>query len=374
MKYIKSVLSVIIISSGLIVQAQTDFRPGYIISFSGDTLFGDIDYRGDLLMGTACKLKMPNGETIEYSPYDIAAFRFIDSKYFVSKEISGKRAFLEYLINGEVSIYYLRDNSGDHYYIDKEDLGISELPYEEGTKEVDRKYLTYGPVDQIEVFYETTRHIGFLKLYMQDYPEIFEKVENLRKPDHAPLIKLAERYNKGICPDEQCLVYEKKLPLLKVAIEPYWGMYGFNGYYDYLDNTLTDLGANIYLSMPRTNEKLSFKFGIENMNTSSEYGFFAIKKFPAQIQYLYPGHRFKPKASVGFNFWSAIIDSSRLDYAHTLCFNAGFNLGITDKIALSVDFDSEVTPVTFAIDPLDPSEIDFDLLSYSLKLGLYFEL
>ena len=56
-----------------ILNAQTDFRPGYVIGFSGDTLYGEIDYRGDLLMGSLCKYKSPDGTITEYTPYDIAA-------------------------------------------------------------------------------------------------------------------------------------------------------------------------------------------------------------------------------------------------------------------------------------------------------------
>ena len=209
-----------------ILNAQTDFRPGYVIDFSGDTLYGDIDYRGDMLMGSICRLQIHEGEITEYSPYDIAGFRFIDSKFFVSKEISGKMVFLEYLINGKVSIFYLRDDLGDHYYIDKDGLGITELLYEEGVKSVNLHKTVYENTETEEIMFNTTKHIGYLKVYMQDYPEIFSKIESLQKPDQAPLIRLAEKYHNGVCPDEMCVVYEKKLPLIHFALEPYWAIYG----------------------------------------------------------------------------------------------------------------------------------------------------
>ena len=369
MKINSLIICLLLVNS--VIYAQPDFRSGYVIDFSGDTLFGDIDYRGDLLMGSVCKIKISDEEIIEYSPYDIMGFRFIDSKYFVSKEIAGKMVFLEYLINGKISIYYLRDEIGDHYYIDKEGLGITELPYEEGIKRANLQKTIYETLENEEIVYNTTIHMGLLKIYMQDYPEIFQRIEDLNKPDHVPLIKLAEKYHFSVCPDEQCLIYEKKLPLLKVAIEPYWGMYVFHGSFDLIDNTYIAYGGNLYLSIPRANEKISFKFGFESLKTTYEEGDLNIQKFPIQIQYIYPSNKFKPKTSFGFNFWRADF-GQYFDYVHTICFNAGFNLELTKRMSLSVDLESEITPLVFII--MDPNYVDLDLLSGSLKLGLFFDL
>ena len=65
------------------------------------------------------------------------------------------------MIKGKINVYYMRDEIGDHYYLDKENVKLIEIPYEEGIKYVDDK----------QVFYESTRHIGLLNFYMQDAPE-----------------------------------------------------------------------------------------------------------------------------------------------------------------------------------------------------------
>jgi hypothetical protein len=356
-----------------ILNAQTDFRPGYVIGFSGDTLYGEIDYRGDLLMGSLCKYKAPDGTIAEYTPYDIAAYRLVDSKYFVSKEIAGKIVFLEYLINGQISFYYLRDEYGDHYYIYKDGMGMTELPYEEGVKRVNLQKTVYETGENEEIVYNTTRHIGLLKFYMQDYPEINSKIESLQKPDHAPLIRLAEKYHNGICPDEQCLIYEKKLPLLNVALEPYWAMYGFHGAYEDIDFNYKAYGANIYLSMPRVNENLFFKLGIENMNSYWGGEFYEIRKFPIQIQYIYSSHKFQPKLSAGVNYWS-IIDNETTFPSHTLCLNVGYNYELMEHLGISVDFGTEFTPLVIAALEIEYNDrMKIDLLTYSLKFGLYYD-
>ena len=132
---LKPLLCFFLLFIAKLVYAQTDFRTGYIIDFKNDTLTGDIDYRGDILMGQVCVFKTQiNGHITRYSPEDITGFRFKNDKFFVAKEIKGKKVFLEFLIKGKISIYYFRDSEGDHYFIEKIAGKLVELPYKEGIK------------------------------------------------------------------------------------------------------------------------------------------------------------------------------------------------------------------------------------------------
>lgn len=156
---IKRLLFLGLLFTAGLINAQTDFRAGYVIKENNDTLLGEIDYRGDLLMSEICRFRLNDkGKEVEYSPNDIVAYRFNESKYFVSKEFNGKKIFLEFLIKGQINIYYLRDDSGDHYFLEKEGTKIIEIPYEEGIR--------YK--DDVPYFYKSTKHIGLLNYYMQD--------------------------------------------------------------------------------------------------------------------------------------------------------------------------------------------------------------
>jgi len=106
----------------LLLNAQPDFRTGYIIFENGDTVHGKIDYQDDRLMSTVCSFKQMSSESIiDYSPYDIKEFRFENSKCYVSRtQESGEKVFLEYLIKGKLNVYYYRDEEmNDYYFIDK---------------------------------------------------------------------------------------------------------------------------------------------------------------------------------------------------------------------------------------------------------------
>ena len=93
--------------------AQTNFKSGYVIKLSGDTIFGEIDYRNDVRMAKKCSFRSnANAPVIDYKPEDIFGYHFTDSKYFVSEVVNGQRYFLEFLIKGKINIYDLKDDNG----------------------------------------------------------------------------------------------------------------------------------------------------------------------------------------------------------------------------------------------------------------------
>ena len=353
------------------LNAQPDFRSGYIIEISGDTLFGEIDYRGDLLMSSVCRFKDDSNTIKEYSPNDITAFRFIDSKYFVSREVNDRKVFLEYLINGRINIYYMRDDKGDHYYLDKENVRLTEMPYEEGIKYIDNK----------RVFFETKYHIGLLCYYMNDAPEFQKRISSVKKPDHQNLINLAEDYNNAVCcifmklwfwinhqnliklaedyhnavcEGEQCIVYEKKQPFLKVNLEGVAGVINFENVDRINDKYYFQSGVIAHFWMPRTNEKLYFKTGFLYCQVEDRDGEkYKYLQIPAHIGYLAPNtYRIRPSISMG------IMSPS---------YSGGVAIRINKRINIGVQ-----SWVNFNFDKLPwiPSQ----LLNYSFLGNLYIEL
>lgn len=354
MKIKSLILSGLLISTG-ILNAQTDFRSGYIIKTIGDTIFGQIDYRGDLLMSNICKFKRDN-VIIEYSPNDIKAYRFIDSKFYISREINHKNVFLEYLIKGKVNIYFMHDEKGDHYYLEKDDMKLTEIPYVEGFKYVDNK----------KVFYESTRHIGLLDLYMQDAPELKSRIQSVKRPKHENLIKLAEDYHNAVCEGEKCIIYEKELPLIKISIIPFFGLTKYIAY----DKFINEFGGYLYLSAPRTNENIFFKTGLVYHKLSEDEENLNVYKIPIQLQYIYRAHVIQPGIGGGVNFLSIKLDDYK-DLGHTLSLNAGLDYKISNKINLSTAFNSDFIPLSIVI---TNENINFDIISYSIIIGLRIDL
>jgi hypothetical protein len=341
---IRKIFLWIFLCSSVLLNAQSDFRQGFIINNSGDTIYGEIDYRGDVLMGSMCRFKSADS-IIEYSPNEILAFRFIDSKFFVARDINGKKVFLEYLLKGKVDVYYLRDYDGDHYYLDKEGIGLSELPYKE---EIVRK-------NGIDYFVKSTNHIGYLKLYMDDISALQSKIEAVKTPKHDNLITLAEDYHKAVCSDESCVIYEKKLPIVKIAMEVAGG--GFNYIIDdsYVRNNFYfEGGVLMHIGMPRLNERFYFKTGLLYLPVEGKNGErTTVSKIPLHMEYQAPlQYKVRPFMSIG------LLSPS---YSAGVYIKAGKKVNIGLQSWLQFDYEQI---------PWVPSQLKY----YSFLGSLYFRL
>jgi len=334
-----------LIFTTVLLKAQTDFRSGYIIKTNGDTLYGEIDYRNDLLMSRICKFKDIDNQIVEYYPNDIKAFRFINSKYYVSREINKKKVFLEYLIKGKINIYYMRDDIGDHYYLDNDETELIEMPYEEGIKYV----------GDTLVFYQTKKHIGLLTYYMKDAPRFQQKINSVKKPEHHSLIKLAEDYHNAVCEGEKCIIYEKRKPVLKINMEVIAGIVNFENGNDIIDKYYLQSGVLLHFWMPRSNEKLYFKTGflysqVENTD-GKKYGSIRI---PTHIGYFAPKtYRIRPSFSIGL-------------------FTPSYSGGVAIRVNKNINFGVQgwVNFFSSKIIPIIPKEI----FNYSILGNIYIEL
>jgi len=286
MKTNKLILFVLVISMKLSF-GQSDFRPGYIIKNQNDTVYGEIAYQCDLFMSSSCHFKDSNNIIVDYSPNDIVAYRFIDNKYFISREVNYKKVFLECLVKGEVSFYYMRDEDGDHYYIEKEGEKFAEIPYSKGFDN-----------DLYQSKYK--RHTGLLTYYMQDAPELKSEIQSLERPEQRNLIKLAEDYHNAVCNGRQCIIYEKKQLPFKVNIEVISGVVNFTDG----DKSNFSTGFLAHFWLPRANEKLYLKVGYRYIpkikkNKKFEDEFFSYT-VPFHLGFLaLDTHCIRPSFSVG---------------------------------------------------------------------------
>lgn len=340
--------------------AQSDFREGFIIKNNYDTIYGLIDYRGDMLMSQVCRFKIKEGEEKKFDPEEIFGYRFIDDKFFVSKEVNGTKYFLECLINGEVNVYYLRDLSGDHYYLEKEGIGLKELPYDEKVKTLyDKRYN-----------YKSIKHVGVLIYYMQDSPELMARINNFKKPEHAALIKIARDYHENKCNDDSCIIYSKMKPKFKFVVEFAAGVVNYR--HDLVNNNSSLLsGVLTHIWLPRTNEKLFFRTGIlysnidyiKRYSNSKERTQFSYLKIPLHLEYIYPKGFLQPKLSYGLNLYTLFGG----DFFTTNSFNGGANIKVSKSIHLSLNYEMDFKPKNFIFIPNTK-------LSNSMSAGLLFRL
>jgi len=289
--------------------SQSEFKKGFIITNNQDTIYGLIDNRGEIRNALSCHFKKQENDDITiYSPSDIIGYRFVDDKFYISKEVTIEnemsKKFLEYLMHGIVDLYVLTDISTTHYYIQKS--GSNEL--------VELKKYDVDLYEKDILVRKTKKeYIGVLKYLFSDVPNIAKKVEDTRL-NRGSLINIAEDYHNQVCKDKECIVYKKELPKVNISIGI---IAGFNygnikydntksykgnhkviiiGQYDsYWEVFYTDfqrlksptIGAFIRIPFPYANRlSIQYEALFSSSTLKSYYDSYKVANHPYSIQYL----------------------------------------------------------------------------------------
>lgn len=218
MRKISICLSIILLIS-LNLKAQSDFRPGYLVKNNGDTLTGLIDYKGIQANARKCVFKLSNDSPEEkFTPDDIKAYRFIDSKYYVSRRVMTEdstelQLFLEYLIDGIVDVFYYRDITDENYLVDD---GEGHLLLVKDKNDV-------IVVDNVAYANEMKRYKGILAYVFRRSPAICKEIDRMIL-DHKSIINIAKEYHEEVCTDQDCIIFEKKPQKAILSVSPVAGI------------------------------------------------------------------------------------------------------------------------------------------------------
>ena len=116
---------------GAFVHAQSDYRPGFIITNEGDSIAGQIDYRATAKNLNSCLFKSNSGQVVEYFPDQLKGYGFVDDKNYTSEIEDG--FFVEKLVEGSMSLYRM-----DQIYLVRKD-SLYRLEYKKASiDELDR--------------------------------------------------------------------------------------------------------------------------------------------------------------------------------------------------------------------------------------------
>jgi hypothetical protein len=246
--------------------SQVDFRKGYIITNQNDTVYGLIDYRGEMKNSKQCSF-IKEGESIVnvYKPFDIKAYRFINSKYYLSKAIPIDNqvnfVFAEFLIDGVVDLFHYNELDKDYFFLETIDKKLIELTNNEVEVNIDSKLYTK----------KTNSYIGQLRATFKDSWIVQNELGKTAFTPKA-LIHIAKLYHEDICPGEKCIIYQKNYPINTARFGLYLGTspinigFRFDTIYSKL-NFNTSINPSIgFLYVPylsRLDEKISFLFEAE---------------------------------------------------------------------------------------------------------------
>lgn len=254
----------------LYLQAQINLRPGYIITNNNDTIFGSIDFRTADRNVHQCTFKELVSEKIQtYMPGEIYAYRFTDDgKFYVTRTVTvnnvEQKYFLEYIIQGIISLYYLPSEI-PRYFFETEEGRMIEVSKEE------KRIITD---DGKTVIREDTRYIGILNYIFGENENIQKKIPRLGV-DRSSLAKLTREYHYAVCTTgEECIEFEAKPDKrfirinisAQAGIKKYTFKFGDDLSYlnlDEMKSASPSMGVELGLRAPRISRIVSLHLGVE---------------------------------------------------------------------------------------------------------------
>ena len=123
--------------ASLQAHAQADFRPGYLVRPAGDTVRGQVNYRGGYRGGAQCLFRAAGEQaTTTWLPSQLKGYGLLSGERFTSQlvpmpaapaspgstvpEAPARQLFLEVLADGAASLLSWKDeNNREHFYVQK---------------------------------------------------------------------------------------------------------------------------------------------------------------------------------------------------------------------------------------------------------------
>src|SRR6476469_5126163 len=307
---------------------QTDFRAGYIVQLSGDTLRGEVDYRGALRSTYICQFRLaPGAPVLAYRPQELRGYGFPGQKEYrtrltplpdsMDRSQFPRRFFLEILVSGPASLYARSDPT--HYYLQKGagSAPVTELLFQRRVVESDSR----------SVLQELTPFRGVLSEAFADCPAILPSIS--QTPFRASaLIAIVQRYNQCKQPAAPILVSKRTSHLgVGVLAGGQVSQIVFTGSSDQVGSNFIAkpapvLGLGVYFTGPSLNEHLMLR--LEALYAPQEYedeypvassyaqasaqGHYRISylRVPFLVRYTGPAKHFHPVLEAGLSVNTAL--------------------------------------------------------------------
>ncbi|SHK59884.1 Outer membrane protein beta-barrel domain-containing protein [Hymenobacter psychrotolerans DSM 18569] len=204
--------------------AQSNFKPGYILPPSGDTLRGEVDYRSEQRNRKLCRFRPAGAAAVtEYQPEQLLGFGYSGGRSYQSRQLPGataEKAFLQVLALGKASLYLtVRADDREAYYAGPATTGPLELLVQRDTSIVVYNKAIGREINTLERSYPFRSKLALL---MSDCPKVQASIVSMELKEQK-LLKLFSEYNAcvgGSTP--QYVVAERKA---KVRFSVLGGVY-----------------------------------------------------------------------------------------------------------------------------------------------------
>lgn len=243
------------------VFSQIDFRKGFIIKSSGDTINGYVNYHEGNISYRVCQFRTNESEsTKEYTPETIKGYGYVDDKVYQSETVvttdqvrKDSHIFYEVITRGLVSLlkcesdFYVMKGDSTFYRLNNDPMVINKADY--------------------SIVSSITRYLGFLNIVMSDCPAIMERISKVEYNEKS-LTCLVEDYNRQMNVTPVSFKSHKKWNTNNFGISTGVSFTKIKFHYDmgsyflaHPVNLSTSSFADIFyeFSSPRISERLTFR-------------------------------------------------------------------------------------------------------------------
>jgi hypothetical protein len=325
-------------------RAQADFRAGYIVQPAGDTVRGQIDYRGARRGAQQCLFRAAGAkEVVSFKPDQLRGYGLASGEQYSSQLTPAAPSqpgteppaaagaapapqplFLEVLVAGEAYLLAQHDQTGGtHYYILKKGAALpTELVQER------RQVIQDGQLRN-ELLLPVFR--GVLTTQFADCPAVLLRVSKTEYKESA-LVAVVEQYNACRQPGQSVATHKQPT---EANLEALLGAqisqttYNDGGSSDKLSGALApELGLALRVSRRTAKQKFSLRLELhyarqvatgtferrtalpglgQYLTTTYEARFkAAYLRLPALVRYTLPGTKIRPFIEAGASFSYAI--------------------------------------------------------------------
>ena len=189
--------------------SQQNYLPGIIVKLKGDTLRGFINYQNSEKNPLNIYFRSDmNHEPDIFSPQEVQSFMVaneiyisatvsINEGFYGTQELGNSpeivlqtgTVFLQVLVKGNKSLYYLKDSKGREQFYVELDSRYELLIYHKYLKNLTNS----GDIAGANTITEDKRYIGQLSYYLSDCPKIQSSLRNL-KLSKQNMVKLFRQY------------------------------------------------------------------------------------------------------------------------------------------------------------------------------------
>lgn len=301
---------------------QKGYQPGYIITNTNDTINGTINIKTNYQYSKSCDfISGADQQKHTYQPNDIKAYRINNMKYYVSREVRidsvVQRVFLEYLVDGIVKLYYLKEPLNELYFIEKD---TAMVPLTNDAKVITKKFKG-GISGEYETSYlkNSNQYKRILQYLFQESPATLKKIPTTAF-EYKSLVKITEDYHNRVCPDKKCIDYTKSINQ-GVSLEPYIGM-AFSSMKlktssEHANSSNAVIGMQLRFRAFKGYSNWNFLAGLNYSKNSyqGDFGYtidiyeytyrihsdYSILRLPLTVEYAFPTKQIQPFISLSFN-------------------------------------------------------------------------